>query len=101
MPTISVSDKQDQAMANTKSAKKATRAAARRSAVNRNRMSRVRSSVRQVEEALASGDQVAAQAALKAAQPELMRGAQKGILHKNTASRKVSRLSSRVKALKA
>ena len=88
-------------MANTKSAKKATRAAARRNEVNKNRTSRVRSSVRKVEEALASGDKAAAEAALKAAQPELMRGAQKGVLHKNAASRKVSRLTSRVKALKA
>jgi small subunit ribosomal protein S20 len=88
-------------MANTKSAKKATRAAARRNEVNTNRMSRIRSSVRKVEEALAAGNQAAAQAALKAAQPELMRGAQKGVLHKNAASRKVSRLASRVKALKA
>lgn len=88
-------------MANTKSAKKATRAAARRNEVNTNRMSRIRSSVRKVEEALAAGNQAVAQAALKAAQPELMRGAQKGVLHKNAASRKVSRLASRVKALKA
>ncbi|MGH6854410.1 MAG: 30S ribosomal protein S20 [Aestuariivirga sp.] len=88
-------------MANTKSAKKATRAAARRNEINKNRMSRLRSSVRKVEEALASGDGAAAQEALKAAQPELMRGAQKGVLHKNAASRKVSRLTSRVKALKA
>jgi len=88
-------------MANTKSAKKATRAAARRTEVNRSRMSRLRSSVRKVEEALAAGDQAAARAALDAAQPELMRGAQKGVLHKNAASRKVSRLTSRVKALKA
>ncbi len=64
-------------------------------------MSRIRSSVRKVEEALAAGDQTAAQTALDAAQPELMRGAQKGVLHKNAASRKVSRLASRVKALKA
>jgi small subunit ribosomal protein S20 len=88
-------------MANTKSAKKATRVAARRNVVNKNRVSRIRSSVRKVEEAIASGDQAAAQAALQAAQPELMRGAQKGVLHKNAASRKVSRLTSRVKALKA
>ena len=88
-------------MANTKSAKKATRAAARRTEINRNRLSRLRSSIRKVEEAIAAGDQVAAQAALSAAQPELMRGAQKGVLHKNAASRKVSRLTSRVKALKA
>ena len=88
-------------MANTKSAKKANRAAARRNEVNTNRMSRMRSTVRKVEEAIASGDPAAAEAALRLAQPELMRGAQKGVLHKNTASRKVSRLTSRVKALKA
>lgn len=88
-------------MANTKSAKKATRVAARRNEINKNRTSRVRSSVRKVEEALASGDKTAAEAALKLAQPELMRGAQKGVLHKNAASRKISRLTSRLKALKA
>jgi small subunit ribosomal protein S20 len=88
-------------MANTKSAKKATRAAARRTEVNKNRMSRVRGSVRKVEEAITAGDKAAAETALQAAQPELMRGAQKGILHKNAASRKVSRLAGRIKALKA
>ena len=87
-------------MANTKSAKKATRVAARRTEVNKNRVSRVRTQVRKVEEAIASGDKAAAEAALKVAQPELMRGAQKGVLHKNTASRKVSRLAARVKSLK-
>ena len=88
-------------MANTKSAKKATRVAARRTEVNKNRVSRIRTQVRKVEEAIASGDRATAEAALKVAQPELMRGAQKGVMHKNTASRKVSRLSARVKALKA
>jgi small subunit ribosomal protein S20 len=88
-------------MANTKSAKKATRAAARRTIINKNRTSRLRSSVRKVEEAIASGNKAAAELALEAAQPELMRGAQKGVLHKNAASRKVSRLTNRVKALKA
>ena len=88
-------------MANTKSAKKATRVAARRTEINKNRVSRIRTFVRKVEEAIASGDQSAAAAALQAAQPELMRGAQKGVLHKNTASRKVSRLAARVKAIKA
>lgn len=86
-------------MANTKSAKKATRVAARRNEVNKNRMSRVRGSVRKVEEALTAGDRAAAEAALKVAQPELMRGAQKGIIHKNAASRKVSRLAGRIRAL--
>ena len=88
-------------MANTKSAKKATRKIARRTAVNKTRKTRMRSSVRTVEEALASGDKKAAAAALKLAQPELMRAAQKGVLNKKTASRKVSRLSARVKALNA
>jgi small subunit ribosomal protein S20 len=87
-------------MANTKSAKKATRAAARRNEINTGRMSRIRSSVRKVEEALAANNQAAAEAALNTAEPELMRGAQKGVLHRNAASRKVSRLRSRVKALK-
>jgi small subunit ribosomal protein S20 len=86
-------------MANTSSAKKATRAAARRAVINKNRISRVRSSVRKVEEALASGDKAAAEAALKAAEPVLMRGAQKGVVHKNAAARKVSRLAKRVKAV--
>ncbi|MGN6463987.1 MAG: 30S ribosomal protein S20 [Rhizobiaceae bacterium] len=88
-------------MANTSSAKKATRKIERRAAVNKVRRSRVRSYVRKVEEAIASGDQAAAQAALTAAQPELMRAATKGVLHRNTASRKVSRLARRVKALSA
>lgn len=88
-------------MANTKSAKKATRVAARRTAINKDRTSRIRTFVRKVEEAIASGDKAAAAAAFQAAQPELMRGAQKGVLHKNTASRKVSRLAARVKAVGA
>jgi small subunit ribosomal protein S20 len=88
-------------MANTTSAKKATRKIARRTEVNKSRRSRVRGFIRKVEEALASGDQAAAAAALKAAQPELMRAATKGVLHANTASRKVSRLASRVKSLSA
>ncbi|WP_163270646.1 30S ribosomal protein S20 [Chelativorans alearense] len=88
-------------MANTTSAKKAVRKIARRTAVNKSRRSRVRGFIRKVEEALAAGDKEAAQNALKAAQPELMRAASKGILHKNTASRKVSRLSQRVKTLGA
>jgi small subunit ribosomal protein S20 len=86
-------------MANTSSAKKATRVAARRAVINKNRLSQVRSSVRKVEEALASGNKSAAEAALKAAEPELMRGAQKGVVHKNAAARKVSRLAKRVKAI--
>ncbi|CAN0654405.1 30S ribosomal protein S20 [Nitratireductor aquimarinus] len=88
-------------MANTTSAKKAVRKIARRTAVNKNRRSRVRSFVRKVEEALAAGDKAAAETAFKAAQPELMRAAGKGVLHRNTASRKVSRLAARVKSLSA
>jgi small subunit ribosomal protein S20 len=88
-------------MANTASAKKATRKIVRRTAINKVRRSRVRGYVRKVEEAIASGDKEAAQAALVAAQPELMRAATKGVLHGNTASRKVSRLARRVKALSA
>ena len=88
-------------MANTKSAKKATRVAITRTRINKNRISRVRTEVRKVEEAIAKGDRSAAEAALKDAAPQLMRGAQKGVLHKNAASRKVSRLTKRVKALKA
>jgi small subunit ribosomal protein S20 len=88
-------------MANTPSAKKATRQIARRTAINKNRRSRVRTFVRKVEEALASGDKAAAEAALRAAQPELMRAAGKGVLHRNTVARKVSRLSKRLKALDA
>ena len=88
-------------MANTSSAKKATRKIARRTAINKNRRSRVRSFIRKVEEALASGDKSAAQAAFNAAQPELMRAASKGVVHKNTASRKVSRLAQRLKTLEA
>lgn len=88
-------------MANTPSAKKATRKIARRTLVNKTRRTRMRSHLRTVEEAIASGDKDVAQNALKAAEPELMRAAQKGILHKNTASRKISRLSKRVKAISA
>jgi small subunit ribosomal protein S20 len=85
-------------MANTSSAKKATRKIARRTEINRNRMSRVRTFVRKVEEALASGNQAAAADALKAAQPELMRAASRGVIHRNTVARKISRLAARVKA---
>lgn len=86
-------------MANTPQAKKRALQNARRYEINRARRSRIRTFLRKVEEALASGDQAAAQAALRAAQPEIMRGVTKGVLHKNTAARKVSRLSQRVKAL--
>lgn len=86
-------------MANTASAKKAVRKIARRTEVNRARRSRMRTFIRKVEEAIASGDAALAAAALQNAAPEMMRAAQKGVVHKNTASRKVSRLSARVKAL--
>ena len=88
-------------MANTVSAKKAIRKMARQTEVNKARRSRTRTFVRKVEEAIASGDKDAAAAALKAAQPELIRSAQKGVMHKNAASRKVSRLSSRIAAMSA
>ena len=86
-------------MANTSSAKKAVRKIERRTAVNRARRSRMRTYLRKVEEAFAAGDATLAAAALHQAEPELMRAAQHGVVHKNTASRKVSRLSARVKAL--
>lgn len=88
-------------MANTASAKKAVRKIERRTVVNRARRSRMRTFVRKVEEAIAAGDASLAAAALQSAVPEMMRAAQKGVIHKNTASRKVSRLSARVKALAA
>lgn len=86
-------------MANTKSAKKATRKIAKRTAVNKNRRTAMRTTWRAVEEAIAGGDQKAAQEALKAAESATRRAAGKSILHKNTASRKISRLSKRVKAV--
>ncbi|MCA0940241.1 MULTISPECIES: 30S ribosomal protein S20 [Alloyangia] len=86
-------------MANTPQSKKRARQNEKRYAVNKARRSRIRTYLRKVEEAIASGDKDAATAALAAAQPELMRGVTKGVFHKNTASRKMSRLSSRVKAL--
>jgi len=86
-------------MANTPQAKKRARQNERRFQVNKARRSRVRTYLRKVEEAIESGDQDAAKAALRAAQPELMRGVSRGIFHKNTIARKMSRLSSRVKSL--
>ena len=88
-------------MANTKSAKKAARQTVRRTEVNKSRRSQMRTYVRKVEEALESGDQAAAAAALKAAEPIMMRAAQKGVVHRNTASRRISRLTQRVKSLSA
>lgn len=86
-------------MANTKSAKKATRVIARRTAVNKARRSRMRTSWRDVEEAIAAGDQKKAVEALRKAESDTMRSAGKGVVHKNLASRKVSRLSKRVAAI--
>lgn len=86
-------------MANTPSAKKAARKIARRTDINRMRRSRMRTFVRKVEEAIAAGDAAAATAALHDAEPIIMRASQNGILHKNTASRKVSRLAHRVQTL--
>ncbi|HMA74178.1 MAG TPA: 30S ribosomal protein S20 [Xanthobacteraceae bacterium] len=86
-------------MANTKSAKKATRKIARRTEVNKARRSRMRTSLRNVEDAIASGNKAAAQAALVAAEPALMLAARKGIIHKRLASRKVSRLTHRIAKL--
>ena len=80
-------------MANTKSARKATRKIARRTEINKTRRTVLRNSVRKVEEAIASGDRTVASEALKTAEPAIMRAAQRGTVHKNTASRKVSRLS--------
>lgn len=88
-------------MANTAQSKKRARQAEARYAVNKARRSRIRTFLRKVEEAIASGNGEAAQAALKSVQPELARGVTKGVLHKNTVARKMSRLSARVKAVAA
>ena len=88
-------------MANSPGAKKRARQLIRRTEVNKARRSRMRTFLRKVEEAIAGGDADKAKDALKAAQPEIMRSVTKGIVHKNTASRKISRLSSRIKSLTA
>ena len=88
-------------MANTVQSKKRARQSETRYAFNKARRSRIRTFLRKVEEAIASGDQAAAAEAFKNAQPELARGVSKGVLHKNTVSRKLSRLASRVKAVAA
>lgn len=88
-------------MANTDSARKRIRQTEKRMARNKARKSRVRTFVRKLEEAIASGDKAAAQEAFRAAQPEMQRAATKGTLHPNTVARKVSRLSARVKAIGA
>ena len=86
-------------MANTPSAKKRIRNTLRKTDINKSRRSRIKTFVRKVEDALESKDAKAAVESLKAAQPEIMRGVTKGVFHKNTASRKISRLSSRIKAI--
>lgn len=88
-------------MANTSSAKKMTRKIARRTAVKKSRRSRVRTFLRRVEEAIAAGDSGTAQTAYREAQSELQRAVSRGIFHKNTASRKLSRLSHRMKGIAA
>lgn len=86
-------------MANHPSAEKRNRRAKRRTAINGARVSRIRTAVKKVESAIAGGDKAAATAAFQAAQPEMQRGVTKGVLHKNTVARKLSRLSHRIKAL--
>ena len=86
-------------MAHHKSAKKRIRRNARRAEINRSRVSRIRTFVKKVELAISTGDKPAAETALRAAQPELHRGVNKGVLHRNTAARKLSRLSTRIKAI--
>ncbi len=86
-------------MANTSSAKKAARKIARRTEINKARRSRMRTSVRKVEEAITAGDRAAATAAIREAEPQLLRAAQKGVVHKNAASRKVSRLIKQIAKL--
>lgn len=88
-------------MANTSSAKKAARQMITRTEINKGRRTRVKTEVRNVEEAIKSGDRAKAEAALRSAEPVLVRNAQKGMMHKKTASRKVSRLAQRVKAMSA
>lgn len=83
-------------MPNIASAKKRVRKTAKRTAVNHARKSRIRSATRKVEEAIAAGDKALALSALKAAEPEIMRGVSKGVVHKNAGQRKVSRLTKRV-----
>lgn len=88
-------------MANTPQSKKRARQSERRQDVNKARRSRIRTFLRKVEEAIAGGDQTVAAAALHAAQPEMARGVTKGVVHKNTLARKMSRLTARIKALGA
>jgi len=92
-------DRSENSIANTSSAKKATRVIARRTEVNKSRRTRLRTTLGKVEEAIASGDRNKAAAALKEAEPVIMRASQKGVLHPNAASRKVSRLTKRLAKL--
>jgi small subunit ribosomal protein S20 len=101
VPEAFSNSNKDRFMANTSSAKKAARQMITRTEVNKGRRTRVKSEVRSVEEAIKSGDRTKAEAALKSAEPILVRNAQKGMMHKKTASRKVSRLAKRVKAMSA
>lgn len=87
-------------MANTASAKKRVRRNNKRAGINKARVSRIRTFVKKVEQAISAGDAKAAEAALKNARPEIQRGVSKGVLKKNAASRKISRLSAKIKALK-
>lgn len=91
----------EEPMANTKSAKKAARQTIRKTEVNKSRRSRTRTAVKKVEEAIKAGKADEALAALRGAEPEMMRAARAGVLHKNTASRKVSRLTKAIKAIQA
>lgn len=88
-------------MANHKSSEKRIRTTARQTAVNTARRNRIRTFVRKIEAACAAGDKKAAEAALKVARPEIQRGVSKGVINKSTASRKISRLNARIKAIKA
>ena len=88
-------------MAHHKSAEKRIRQTVKRTAINRDRVSQIKTAVKKVETALAAGNKAEAEAALKAAQPDLHRGIGKGVIHQNTAARKISRLTKRIKALKA
>jgi small subunit ribosomal protein S20 len=88
-------------MANNKSAEKRIRQTKRRTGVNHPRVSEMRTSIRKVEEAIASGDKTQAQAAFKSMQPLMMKGVSKKLIHRNTLARKLSRLSTRIKALGA
>ena len=98
-PALVYDSDTDCLMANTKSAKKAARQSTRRTVINKSRRTRMRSATRQVEEAISAGDQKLAVAAMASAEPAIIRAAQKGILHRNAAQRKVSRLAQRIAKL--